>query len=101
MGQRLQLHELLKTLLGSGNVYFQPPGKQRMEYPAIRYERDSSDVDHADNSLYRKMKRYRVTMITHDPDSTVPDALEELPMSRFEQFYAADNLNHFVFQIFY
>jgi len=101
MASRLQLHELLKSLLGSGNVYFQAPGKQKMEYPAIRYERDSSDVDHADNSPYRKTKRYQVTVITHDPDSGIPDAIEDLPMCRFDRFYATDNLNHFVFQIFY
>lgn len=96
---RIQLHELLKTTLGSDHVYFQPPADTKMQYPAIRYERDDSNTSHANNKLYRHDKRYKVTVIDPNPDSAIPDAVEALEKCRFDRFYTAANLNHFVFQI--
>ena len=38
--RRLELHEILCTILGSRNVYFQPPESIKMNYPAIVYGLD-------------------------------------------------------------
>ena len=38
---REELHELLVSVLGSRNVYFQPPESIRMQYPAIVYARNN------------------------------------------------------------
>ena len=37
---RLELQDLLETVLGSQYVYFQPPATLRMRYPCIVYARD-------------------------------------------------------------
>lgn len=101
MGLRLELHELLVVILGSRNVYFQPPENVVMKYPAIVYERDKVDTVHADNAPYRSVKGYTVTYIDQDPDSPVPDKIGSLPMSSFSRRFAADGLNHDVYSVYF
>lgn len=101
MAPRLDLQDLLVELLGSSNVYFQPPETVEMDYPCIVYARDFVDSDHADNTSYKSYKRYLVTYIDQDPDSEVPDKIKELPMCAYDRFFTADNLNHDVFRLFF
>lgn len=101
MDRRLQLHEILVEKLGSRNVYFQPPASLRLNYPCITYNRSKSSVKPADNLKYLRVKGYELTVIDEDPDSEIPDAIEQLPMCSFDRWYTADNLNHYVFTIFY
>ena len=101
MVPRIQLQNLLEDILGSRNVYFQPPENLAMKYPAIVYNVDDGDTIFADNAPYRYSKRYMVTYIDADPDSDVPDKIAMLPMCRFSRAYAVDNLNHTVFNIFF
>ena len=37
MSKRIDLGNKLKEILGSSNVYFQPPDNLKMVYPCIRY----------------------------------------------------------------
>lgn len=99
MGQRLDLHAILQNL--SPNVYFQPPSGFMMEYPCIVYEINNRSVDHADNNPYRLEKSYQVTVITRDPDSTIPDQVALLPKTSFRNAFKTNNLNHEVFEIFF
>lgn len=101
MTRRLILQQRLENLLGSRNVYFQPPNNLQMVYPCIRYELDYEDVDRADNLPYRRDKRYLVTVITQDVDSPVPDRVAELPKCRFSRFYTAAYLNHHVYNLYF
>jgi len=101
MAQRLLLHSLLKELMGGGKVYFQPPQNVQMEYPCILYHQDNADTRFADNNPYRYTKRYQVTVIDENPDSPIPDLIANLPMCTFDRWYAAENLNHYVFNIFF
>jgi hypothetical protein len=101
MAPRLELHELLRTLLGTGNVYFQPPPNVLMTYPCIVYNLDDIDTDFANDKPYNRHKRYSVTVIDRNPDSSLPDVIGNLPLCTFDRFYAADNLNHYVFRLFY
>lgn len=101
MAPREELHQILKNLLGTPNVYFQPPANIRMNYPCIVYKRDSATTQHADNEPYTHRKRYQVTVIDRDPDSTTPDKVARLPMCTFNRFYTADDLNHDVYNIFF
>lgn len=101
MGQRLDLQTLLEDLLGSRNVYFQPPANVQMQYPCIVYKRDFARSEHAGNKPYRYIKRYLVTHIGQDPDSPIPDALAELPRCTFERYFTANNLHHDAFTIFF
>jgi hypothetical protein len=101
MAPRSDLQSLLSEILGSDNVYFQPPATIKLKYPCIIYKRDLSQTNFADNSPYLNMKRYQVTVIDTDPDSMIPDKVGALPLCLFIRFYTADNLNPDVFNIFF
>lgn len=101
MARRVDLQAILEDVLGSRQVYFQPPANVQMKYPCILYIRDASDTKFAGNSQYRYTKRYQVTVIDSDPDSEIPDKVAALPMCTFNRFYVADNLNHDVFNLYF
>ena len=101
MAPRLELHAVLIDILGSGNVYFQPPPTVQMQYPCIVYKRDDERVNHADNKPYNRRKRYQIMVIDKDPDSDIPDEIAELPLCGFDRFYTADNLNHYIYNLFF
>ena len=101
MSRRLELHAKLVGLLGSDNVYFQPPSTITMKYPAIVYRRSQLNTNHADDELYTKQQGYDVTVIDPNPDSEIPHKILTLPMSRFASHFTSDNLNHDVFNVFY
>jgi len=99
--RRLQLHEKLCEVLGSRNVYFQPPESVKMNYPAIVYSRDDIENVYADDGVYLSHRRYAVTVIDKDPDSLIVAGIAGLPSCRFNRHYESDNLNHDVFTIFF
>lgn len=101
MGQRLQLQTLLEALLGSRNVYFQPPPSKDLQYPCIVYNRQSVDTKHASNKPYSRKTRYQVTVIDRNPDSTIHEKIGALPMASYDRFFTADNLNHDVYNLFF
>lgn len=100
MAPRLQLQSVLEGL--AEHVYFQPPVNIQMEFPCIMYELSGDETLRAGNRLYRRTKKYQVTVVDRNPDSTLPDVLiDELPMCAFDRFFTADNLNHYVFTLFF
>jgi hypothetical protein len=101
MGQRSELQVLLVGILGSDQVFFQPPPSVSMNYPCIVYKRDFELIRYADDKPYSHKKRYQVTVIDRDPDSAIPDRVAELPLCSFDRFFTADNLNHDVFKLFF
>ena len=102
MANRLDLHEEFCKLLKSRNVYFQPPANIRMSYPAIRYKLSDISKTAANDKAYRLVNGYEVIYIDRNPDSDIPaKILEHFPMCSFVRWYAADDLNHWVFTIFY
>lgn len=102
MGNRLELHEGFCELLKSRNAYFQPPPNVRMSYPAIRYKLSDIDKIAANDKAYRLVNGYEVIYIDANPDSDMPaKILERFPMCSFVRWYAADNLNHWVFTLYY
>lgn len=101
MGQRIQLQALLEQLLGSRNVYFQPPPSTKMQYPCIVYRKDDIDTIYSGNKPYRNVQRYTVTVIDKNPDSFIPAKIAGLPMSTFDRFFVTDNLNHDVFKLYF
>ena len=101
MASRLELHEDLCKILGSRNVYYNPPASVKMKYPAIVYSRDTIDTRHADNSVYNQKTAYSVTVVDPDPDSAFVDSIVKLPLCRFSRHYVADNLNHDTFILYY
>ena len=101
MAPRLELQTLLETLLGSRNVYFQPPPSITLKYPCIVYKRNNVRTDFADNTAYKRKKSYQVMVIDKNPDSIIPDKVLMLPLCSYDRFYAADNLHHDVYTLFF
>lgn len=102
MASRLQLHEELCELLGSRNVYYQPPETVKMKYDAVRYWLSGKELKRANNKVYGIVNRYDGVIITLDPDNELPDSfLMHFEMCSFGKPYTSDNLNHFPFTIYY
>lgn len=101
MGQRLDLDTILRNILGTDNVYFQPPPNFMMSYPCILYNRSNIRAAHADNSPYRHVKEYTITVIDADPDSEIPMKVASLPRAEFDRNFRSGNLNHDVFNILF
>ena len=99
MATRLDLHKLLCDILGSSNVYYQPPESIKMKYPCIVYFLDDVDSLFADDIKYKKAKRYNATLITKEPEPDTINDILELRYCDFERSYVIENLNHFVFEI--
>lgn len=99
--RRLELHEKLCEILGSRNVYFQPPSSKKMNYPAIVYTLSNIRKTSADNISYVQRPAYELTLIDRDPDNDVVEKLASLPNCRFDRPFVSDNLNHYVFTLYY
>jgi hypothetical protein len=99
MSSRADLHDVLTTIVS--NAYFQPPPSISMTYPCIVYQLDDIDTDFANNFPYSLKKGYKLTVIDPNPESTIPDQVAMLPKVSFDRFYTADNLNHYVFTIYF
>ena len=84
-----------------GHLYFQPPPGVKMKYPAVVYELSDIPSRHADNRPYIIQKRYTVTVIDKDPDSELPDELAALPTADMSRFFTSENLNHWVFSVYF
>lgn len=98
---RPELHAILRDILGSKNVYFQPPSSISMKYPCIVYERSRIEAEHADNKVYKNDIQYTVTAVYLDPDSDLPLKLSRLPKTRHSSHFVSDNLYHDVFAIYF
>lgn len=102
MNNRLELHEKLCDILGSRNVYYQPPESLKINYPCIVYEKDDIRFSHADNKIYLKTNRYSITLIGKQVDNPVADKiLENFEYCSFNRSFKNDNLYHDVFVLYY
>ena len=101
MRSRLDLQSILETILGSRNVYFQPPATIKMRYPAIVFSLSNIETKHADDTRYLNHKRYELTYIDSDPDNENVEKILALQACSFDRFYTSNNLNHYVFTIYF
>lgn len=101
MSRRLELQTKLEELLGSRNVYYQPPESLKMEYPCIRYSKSNIRVNHADDMKYSKFNRYEIIVIDKRPDNEVVDNILNLPYVSYDRHYTSNNLHHDVLTIYY
>lgn len=101
MEQRVRLQKILEEILGSSNVYFQPPESIRLTYPCIIYQLSSRDTTFADDNPYRVSKRYQITFISSEADDTTPDKIALLPMCVMDRAYTVDNLYHQIFYLYF
>lgn len=101
MSNRTNLQAILEQILGSRNVYYQPPESVKINYPAIVYSRNDIDSKYANNKVYHNTNRYEVIVIDKKPDNAAIDKILELPCCSFDRHYTADNLNHDVLTLYY
>lgn len=104
MGQdrRPELHQVLKGVFNSNpHVYFQPPENVKLVYPCIIYKLDGMPDRFADNLEYFEHRNYQLTVIDTDPDSELREKVAKLKWCRFNRHFVADNLNHYIFTIYY
>ena len=101
MASRIKLQEILESVLGSSNVYFQPPEGFKMNYPCIVYKRSDGETDYANDLPYNHTIRYTITTIDKNPDSLTPSKLAQLSRCRYQTGFTKDNLYHDVYQIYY
>lgn len=99
--RRLDLQSLLEELLGSRNVYFQPPESIRMQYPAIVYSREDIEDLHANNEGYKRMFMFTVTVIDPDPDSEIVEKVANLKYCSLSRHFTKDDLNHDIFRLYF
>ena len=72
-----------------------------MSYPCIVYNLEDEHTDFADNHPYRHKAKYEVTVIDIDPDSSIRTQIRALPSALFNRFFVSDNLNHFVYTLYF
>ena len=101
MANRSDLQTLFESILGSRNVYYDPPESVKMQYDAIRYSRKKIDNRFANNNVYKQDNAYEVIVIYRNPDSDIPIKISKLPMCSHDRHYVADNLHHDVFTLYY
>lgn len=95
------MQEEFCTLLGSKNVYYQPPASVNMKYPAIRYNLRGFDQDKANNSTYILKRSYEGVLIDRNPDSEFVEKLLQMQYCSLGKPYVVDNLYHFPFTLYY
>lgn len=103
MASRLNLQYMLENIIGSTNVYYQPPGSAdpNMQYPAIVYSRGDISNLLANNAVYKQNLAYLITVIDEDPDSKIVEAISKLPQCKFNRHFTSEGLNHDVFKIYF
>lgn len=101
MASRLELQSKLEELLGSENVYYQPPANVQMSYPAIKYSKKNINTKYADNKSYNNFQSYEIIVLDYSPDNPVIQKLLGLPYCSYDTNYKADNLEHDVLTLYF
>lgn len=98
---RSALHEKLCTILGSRNVYHDPPSSAYLNYPCIIYKRNPESPRMADNIRYAVWYPWDVQIISKDPDFELFDTfLKNFQYGNEGQPFVKDNLHHSNFTIY-
>lgn len=101
MSDRLHLQAKFEEILGSRNVYFQPPASVSMRYPAIVYDLKDLRTRSANNSsTYMVSTGYECKLIMKEPDTKYLQEIFKIPCCKFDRYYKASNLHHYAFTIY-
>lgn len=96
---RMILGSFLENILGTKNIYFQPPDNIQINYPCIIFERTDVDSKKANNSVFIQQYRYKILVISKNPDELVLNKLSNIPNCSYEQHYIMNNLHHDVYSL--
>lgn len=94
---RLTLHQKLINILGSDNVYYNPPESLKMKFPCIVYNRSYIEPIHADNIKYLDYTTYKITLVSKDPDHPAVRLIMDLPMVKYSNNFTSNGYYHNVF----
>ena len=106
MGRRHDLTELLRAQFPDHvqdpekRVLFQPPATVKLEYPCIIYKLSDMPTNWSNNLPYHWERCYEMTYITRDAQDPMVEKLIALRETKFERYFSADNLHHFVYKIY-
>lgn len=106
MESRLELDNVLAGIInitepdGDRHTYYNPPPSVQMHYPAIKYSLSSVNTNFASDTTYIVNPSFEVILIDEEPDTQYLKPILQIPYCRFNRFYIADNLNHWVFTIY-
>ena len=56
---------------------------------------------YANDWVYLSKRRYTIVVIDKDPDTNLVQKVTNLPMSRFDRHFKKDNLNHYIFNVYF
>lgn len=102
MASRLKLQKELEDILGTRNVYYNPPETLKMKYPCIRYTLSKTDTNKADGINYLKNNRYQLTVIDTNPDTELPDLLlDHFTYCSSDRTYRSEGFQHHVLTLYY
>ena len=104
VNKRLELHNILKNIMPESektNVYFQPPEGLKIKYPCIVYSLQRIETRFADDQSYNFNRKYQIIYVDANPDSNIPLKLLSLKRISMDRTYVSDNLNHYVYSLYY
>ena len=101
MATQLELQAKLEGVLGSRNVYYQPPETVKMAYPAIVYSRPNIGSRFANDAAYSHFFRYELIVIDRKPDNPVIMELLKFRYCSYDRQYISNNLYHDVLTLYF
>ncbi len=97
-----ELRDIQTKCLGYQHTYFNPIDGIRMQYDCVIYNMSAMNERKANNKTYLNRAIYNVTVVSRDPETPVPWAIQEhFERCKPERFFVTDNLYHFPFTIIY
>lgn len=99
---RLGLQRELEEILGSKNVYFQPPESVKVKYPCIIYYLTDAKIFYADDVTYNYDFCYEVTLVSKDEDLETIDKIQtHFKKCSYDSHYISDSMYCDAFRIYY
>lgn len=99
---RKELGKKLREILGTDNVYFQPPNNTKINYPCIIYNKERQKIGNSDDIHYLVFDKYEVLVIDRNSDSEIANNIcSSFDYSRVERHFVKDNLNQTTLTIYY
>lgn len=93
MKTRAEIQELLEDVLGSNNVYFQPPTNTSIKYPCIVYEFKRFNIQPADNKPYVVSGRWEIHHMYKNPKHDLKEKFVfGVPFCRFDRRIVTDGV---------
>lgn len=98
---RRELQAKLVEILGSNNVYYQPPESIKLKYPCIVYFRSTIPTKRADNKVYKADFCYTITLIGTEPQNpTILKLLTAFDNIKYDRNFITNSLYHDTFTLY-